>query len=35
VSLNVSWKRTSGQEFETDLQGKIKTFLAKYGIHQR
>lgn len=35
VSIYVSWSRSNGQLFETDLLGGIKTFLNKWGIHQR
>lgn len=35
VSINVSWSRSADQAFETDLQGKLKTFLDRYGIRQR
>jgi hypothetical protein len=35
VSIYVFLNRTSGQSFETDLLAGIKTFLNKWGIHQR
>lgn len=35
VSINVHWKAANGQALEMDLQGKLKAFLAKHGIHQR
>ena len=35
VSINVGWRTPSGQAFEMDLQGKLRAFLAKHGIHQR
>ena len=35
VSINVSWSRAADQAFETDLHSKIRTFLDRYGIHQR
>ena len=35
VSINVRWKAANGQALEMDLQGKLKAFLAKHGIHQR
>jgi len=35
VSVNVHWKAANGQAFEMDLQGRLKAFLAKHGIHQR
>lgn len=35
VSINISWSRATGPAFETDLLSKIRTLLAKYGIHQR
>jgi hypothetical protein len=35
VSVNLSWNGAIGQVSETDLLSKIRTLLAKYGIHQR
>ena len=35
VSINVSWSQAAEQAFATDLLNKIKTFLDRYGIHQR
>lgn len=35
VSINIHWKAASGQALEMDLQGKLRTFLVKHGIHQR
>lgn len=35
VSINIRWRAAGGQGFEMDLQGKLRTFLAKHGIHQR
>jgi hypothetical protein len=35
VSINISWNHAPGSMCEGDLQSKIKTLLAKYGIHQR
>lgn len=35
VSVYVSWSRSRGQPFETDLSTEIKTFLSRWGIHQR
>ena len=35
VSINISWRASSGQAFEMDLQGKLRAFLAKHSIHQR
>lgn len=35
VSVNISRSRAIGQEFETELLGKIKNCLDSYGIHQR
>lgn len=35
VSVYVYWNRSNGQSFETDLSTEIKTFLSRWGIHQR
>ncbi len=35
VSISVHWRTAGGQSFETDLQGKLKNFLVRHGIHQR
>ena len=35
VSISIHWRTASGQSFETDLQGKLRTFLARHSIHQR
>jgi len=35
VSIYVSWNRSDGQSFETDLLTGIKSFLNRWGIHQR
>jgi hypothetical protein len=35
VSIYVSWSRSNGQSFETDLLTEIKDFLNRRGIHQR
>lgn len=35
VSVNLRWRPASAQAFEMDLQGKLRAFLARYGIHQR
>ena len=35
VSIYVFLKRANGQSFETDLLNEVKTFLYKWGIHQR
>ncbi len=35
VSIYVFSNRTNGQSFETDLFNEVKTFLNRWGIHQR
>ena len=35
VSIYVFLNRANGQSFETDLLNEVKTFLNKWGIHQR
>ena len=35
ISIYVSWNPANGQPYETDLLAGIKSFLNKYGIHQR
>ena len=35
VGIHISWNHAPGSMCEGDLQNKIKTLLAKYGIHQR
>ena len=35
VSIHVSWNRSNGQSFETDLLNEVKTFLNRWRIHQR
>ena len=35
VSVNLSWNHAPAPMFESDLMSKIKTFLAKCGVHQR
>jgi hypothetical protein len=35
VSIQFSWSRSNGQSFETDLLNEIKTFLNRWGLHQR
>ena len=35
VSIYVSWNRSNGPGFETDLMNGIKTSLNRWGIHQR
>jgi hypothetical protein len=35
VSVFVSWSRPNGQSLETDLLTEIKSFLSRWGIHQR
>jgi hypothetical protein len=35
VSIYVSWSRSNGKSFETDLLTEIKNFLNRWGIHQR
>lgn len=35
VSIHVSWNRSNGSSFETELLNEIKTFLNRWGIHQR
>ena len=35
VSIYVSWNRSNGPRFETDLTNGIKTSLNRWGIHQR
>jgi hypothetical protein len=35
VSIYVFWNRANGQSFETDLLNEVKTFLNRWGIHQR
>lgn len=35
VSIYVSWNRSNGPAFETDLMTGIKTLLNRWGIHQR
>ena len=35
VSIYVSWNGSPGAAFETELLNEIKTFLSKWGIHQR
>ncbi len=35
VSVNLRWRPANSQAFDVDLQGKLRTFLAKHGIHQR
>lgn len=35
VSVYVSWSRSNGRSFESDLLTEIKTFLSRWGIHQR
>jgi hypothetical protein len=35
VSVYVSWNRSPGASFETELLNEIKTFLNRWGIHQR
>ena len=35
VSIYVSWSRSNGQSFETDLLTDIKNLLSGWGIHQR
>src|SRR5215471_14724557 len=34
VSIYVSWNRSNGQSFETDILTAIKSFLNRWGIHQ-
>lgn len=35
VTIYVSWNRSNGQSFETDLLTEVRTLLDKWGIHQR
>jgi hypothetical protein len=35
VSIYLSWGRSNGQSFETNLLTEIRTLLNKWGIHQR
>jgi hypothetical protein len=35
VSIYVFLNRANGQSFETDLLKEVKTFLNRWGIHQR
>jgi len=35
VSIYVSWNRSNGQSFETDLLNELRTLLNKWQIHQR
>ena len=35
VSVYISWSRSIGHSFEMDLSIEIKTFLNRWGIHQR
>ena len=35
VSIYLSWSRSNGQSFETDLLTEVRTLLNKWGIHQR
>jgi hypothetical protein len=35
VSIYLSWTRSNGQSFETDLLTEVRTLLNKWGIHQR
>lgn len=35
VSIYVFWNGANGESWETDLLAGIKTFLSKWGIHQR
>ena len=35
VSIYVFLNRENGQAFETDLLNEVKTFLNRWGIHQR
>ena len=35
VSIYVSWNRSNGQSFETDLLNELRTLLHKWQIHQR
>jgi hypothetical protein len=35
VSIYVYLNRANGQSFETDLLNEVKTFLNRWGIHQR
>lgn len=35
VSVVVSWSPLNGQSLETDLLNELKTFLNRWGIHQR
>jgi len=35
VSIYLSWNRSNGQSFETDLLTEVRALLNKWGIHQR
>jgi hypothetical protein len=35
VSVYLSWSRSNGQSFETDLLTEVRALLNKWGIHQR
>ena len=35
VSIYLSWSRSNGQSFETDLLTEVRALLNRWGIHQR